>query len=177
MSLISSAILGLKHHSQDKTIYLGHGSLASSTRKLPSRWSIYLHALLSFTLSRSASLPHSRAASILFRKPLRWTVADCWHSCPQAVWMEVGFMGVLNDRGGVLKLFGLTLTGTLMISGVKYHLTSSTQLASLNYSECELLVPSNRATIERLLKIILQNMTRATASIRACFTAFWNKTL
>lgn len=88
--------------------------------------------------------------------------------------MEVGFMGVLNDRGGVLKLFGLTLTGTLMISGVKYHLTSSTQLAGLNYSECELLVPPDRATIERLLEIILQNTTRATASVRACFpfTAF-----
>lgn len=57
--------------------------------------------------------------------------------------MVVGFMGVLNDRGGVLKLFGLTLTGTLMISGVKYHLTSTTQLACFNYSECESLVPSN----------------------------------
>ena len=28
MSLISSAIFGLKHHSLDKTIYLGHGSFA-----------------------------------------------------------------------------------------------------------------------------------------------------
>lgn len=34
MSLISSAILGLKHHSHDKTMYLGHGSPASSTQKM-----------------------------------------------------------------------------------------------------------------------------------------------
>lgn len=34
MSLISSAILGLKHHSHDETMYLGHGSPASSTQKM-----------------------------------------------------------------------------------------------------------------------------------------------
>lgn len=56
MSLISSAILGLKHHFHDKTIYLGHGSLASSTQKLPNHWSIYLHALGSFSVSLSAPL-------------------------------------------------------------------------------------------------------------------------
>lgn len=31
MSLISNAILGLKHHSHDETKYLGHVSPASST--------------------------------------------------------------------------------------------------------------------------------------------------
>lgn len=56
MSLISSAILGLKYHFHDKTIYLGHGSLASSTQKLPNHWSIYLHALGSFSVSLSAPL-------------------------------------------------------------------------------------------------------------------------
>lgn len=33
MSLISSAISGLKHHSPDKTIYLGHGRSASGTQE------------------------------------------------------------------------------------------------------------------------------------------------
>lgn len=58
MSPISSAALGLKHHSGDKTIYLGHGSLASGTQKLPNHWGIYLHlyAHQSFSLSCSAPL-------------------------------------------------------------------------------------------------------------------------
>lgn len=34
MSLISNAILALKHHSHDKTMYLGHASPASSTQKM-----------------------------------------------------------------------------------------------------------------------------------------------
>lgn len=35
ISLISSAIFGLKHHSPDKTIYVGHGSFASGTQEPP----------------------------------------------------------------------------------------------------------------------------------------------
>lgn len=63
MSPISSAALGLKHHSGDKTIYLGHGGLASGTQKLPNHRGIYLHlyAHQSFSLSCSASLPHSHS--------------------------------------------------------------------------------------------------------------------
>lgn len=55
------------------------------------------------------------------------------------------------QRVGVLKLFGLTFTGTLMILTVKYHLTSSAQLGCVNYLECELLMPSNGAVMEPLL--------------------------
>lgn len=65
MSPISSAVLGLKHHSGDKTIYLGHGSFASGTQKLPSHRGICLHLYThqSFSLSRSASLPRSHSST------------------------------------------------------------------------------------------------------------------
>lgn len=65
MSPISSNVLGLKHHSDDKTINLGHGSLASGTQKLPNHRGIYLHLYThqSFSLSCSASLPHSHSST------------------------------------------------------------------------------------------------------------------
>lgn len=74
--------------------------------------------------------------------------------------MEMGFMGVIVSvmfktttpgyRVGVLKPFGSTFTGTLMILLVKHHLTTSTQLACLHYSECEFLMLSNETAMERL---------------------------
>lgn len=56
-----------------------------------------------------------------------------------------------NNRVGVLKPFGLTFTGTLMILTVKYHLTSTAQSAYVNYLEFEFLMPSNGAVMEPLL--------------------------
>lgn len=89
MSPISSAALGLKHHSGDKTIYLGHGSLASGTQKLPNHRGIYLHlyTLQSFSLSCSASLSLCPRLNLLFGKPLRTSAFD--RRCAQAVRMEM----------------------------------------------------------------------------------------
>ena len=75
--------------------------------------------------------------------------------------MEMGFMGVnlfamlqTTTRGfrvGVWKLLGSTFTGTLMVLTAKYHLTSSVQLVSLNYLDCEIIMLSNGAVMEPLL--------------------------
>lgn len=114
MSLISRAFLSLKHQSHDKTLYLGHASPASSTQtmlQLPNHWSVYLHILLTFTLS--ALCPR------LPRTPLCRTAIDrrllrlfCFFSPYQGV------------NVGVLKLFASTVTGTLTVQTVKTHLTS-----------------------------------------------------
>lgn len=74
--------------------------------------------------------------------------------------MEMGFMVVnvsvmfqtttQGYRVGVLKLFGSTFTGTLMILVVKYHLTFSAQLAPLNYLEYKFQMLSNAAVMEQV---------------------------
>lgn len=74
--------------------------------------------------------------------------------------MEIGFMDenvcvifqttVQGNRVGVVKLFGSTFTGTLMVLTVKHHLTSCAQLAYLNHLVCYFLMPSSGAMMEPL---------------------------
>lgn len=123
-------------------------------------YSYHLAWALPASLSHSHSPFHSRLSNLLFRLTLCWTAIDHWCPCPQAVWMEMGFMCVnvsvmfqtttQGYRVGVLKLFGSTFTATLMILTVKSHLTSSVQLAYLNYLELEFLMLSNGAVMEPL---------------------------
>lgn len=70
--------------------------------------------------------------------------------------MDVNVSDVANNNTGVLcwvgvlKLFGLMVTGTLMFVTVKYHLTSCAQLAYLNYLESKFLMPSIGPLMEPL---------------------------
>lgn len=94
MSLISSAIFGLKHHSPDKTIYLGHGSFASAS--LPTAGaSICMH---SYCLA-STAMPYSPYSSEYIEHTALQRISDL-HSCllrlhPQKwnLWLQVRLCG------------------------------------------------------------------------------------